>query len=83
MRIGTFNVLADAYLHYGDSSPSEPELQEPGGRIEPLKKVINSLEADVLVLSKRLMVSSPSRSSGAECGKPFGSKRARASQMAV
>ena len=52
MRIGTFNVLADAYLHYGDSSPSEPELQKPGGRIEPLKKVINSLGADVLALQE-------------------------------
>lgn len=52
MRIGTFNVLADAYLHYGDSLPSDPKLQKSGSRIEPLKKVINSLEADVLTLQE-------------------------------
>lgn len=52
MRIGTFNVLADAYLHYGDSLPSDPKLQKSGSRIKPLKKVINSLEADVLALQE-------------------------------
>lgn len=52
MRIGTFNVLTDAYLHYGDSLPSDPKLQKSGSRIEPLKKVINSLEADVLALQE-------------------------------
>lgn len=52
MRIGTFNVLADAYLHYGDSLPSDPKLQKSGSRIEPLKEVINSLEADVLALQE-------------------------------
>ena len=52
MRVGTFNVLADKYIHYGDSLPPDPELQAPGSRIEPLKILISSLGVDILALQE-------------------------------
>ena len=52
MRVGTFNVLADKYLHYGDSLPPDPELQAPGSRTELLKILISSLGVDVLALQE-------------------------------
>ena len=52
MRVGTFNVLADKYIHYGDSLPPDSELQAPGSRIEPLQTLINSLGVDVLALQE-------------------------------
>lgn len=52
MRIGTFNILADSYLHYGDSLPSDPKLQAPGSRIEPLKQLIDTLDVSVLAVQE-------------------------------
>ena len=52
MRVGTFNVLADKYIHYGDSLPPDSELQAPGSRIELLQTLINSLGVDVLALQE-------------------------------
>jgi len=48
MRAATFNVLADAYLGYGDYSHVDPELMKSGARTEGLIRAIDDLDADVV-----------------------------------
>jgi len=48
MRLATFNVLADAYTGYGDYSHTNPELMQPGARLDHLYRQINNLNADVI-----------------------------------
>lgn len=52
MRYATFNVLADAYIGYGDYSRVEPELLRPGARTQKLVQLVDSLEADVVGLQE-------------------------------
>ena len=52
MRLATFNVLADAYISYGDYSHATPELMQPGARIEHLSHQINHLGVDVIGLQE-------------------------------
>lgn len=52
MRLATFNVLADAYTSYGDYNHANPELMQPGGRLDHLSHQINNLEADVVGLQE-------------------------------
>lgn len=48
MRYATFNVLADAYIGYGDYSHVNPELLNPGARLNRIVNQVNGLEADVI-----------------------------------
>ena len=52
MRYATFNVLADAYIGYGDYSRVEPELLGTGARTQKLVQLVDSLEADVVGLQE-------------------------------
>lgn len=52
MRIATFNVLADAYLGYGDYSHVDPNLLKPGARKEGIIESIDSLDADIVGLQE-------------------------------
>jgi endonuclease/exonuclease/phosphatase family metal-dependent hydrolase len=52
LRVGTFNVLADAYIGYGDYSNVDPALLVPGARIARLLRIINELELDILGLQE-------------------------------
>lgn len=52
MRLATFNVLADAYTGYGDYSHANPELMQPGARLEYLSHQIDHLGADVVGLQE-------------------------------
>lgn len=52
MRLATFNVLADAYTSYGDYSHANPELMQPGARLDHLSHQINNLGADVVGLQE-------------------------------
>lgn len=48
MRCATFNVLADAYIGYGDYSHVDPELLLPDARIQGLVQLIDSLDVDII-----------------------------------
>lgn len=52
MRAATFNVLADAYLGYGDYSHVDPKLLRPGARIDGIIQAIDELQADVVGLQE-------------------------------
>lgn len=52
LRCATFNVLADAYLGYGDYSHVPAKLLRPGARIPYLMRLIESLNADVICLQE-------------------------------
>lgn len=52
MRFATFNVLADAYVSYGDYSHADPKLMQPGARLNHISHQINSLDADVIGLQE-------------------------------
>jgi len=52
LRCGSFNVLADAYLSYGDYSGIDPTLLVPGARLPGLLRLIEDLKADVLGLQE-------------------------------
>lgn len=52
MRLATFNVLADAYTSYGDYRHANPELMQPGARLEHLSHQIDHLGADVIGLQE-------------------------------
>lgn len=52
MKCATFNVLADAYIGYGDYSRVDPELLLPNARINGIIKLIDGLEADVVGLQE-------------------------------
>ncbi|MET0979983.1 MAG: hypothetical protein ABWX90_01865, partial [Candidatus Saccharimonadales bacterium] len=48
MRAATFNVLADAYLGYGDYTHVDPQLLLPHARTEGIVQLVDDLEADVV-----------------------------------
>lgn len=48
----SFNVLADAYISYGNYSHVEPELLEPGAHIDYLVKLLSGLDADIIGLQE-------------------------------
>ncbi len=52
MRAATFNVLADAYLGYGDYSHVNPDLLQPGARIDSIVQSIDGLNADIVGLQE-------------------------------
>jgi hypothetical protein len=52
MRCASFNVLADAYISYGDYSHVNPALLLPNARTSGLIKVIDELEAAVIGLQE-------------------------------
>lgn len=52
MRLASFNVLADAYIGYGDYSHVDPDLTKAGARQEHLVATINSLGADIVGLQE-------------------------------
>lgn len=52
MRYATFNVLADAYISYGDYNHTNPKLLTPGARLDYLIQQVNGLEADVVGLQE-------------------------------
>ncbi len=52
MRAATFNVLADAYLGYGDYSRVNPDLLKPGARSEGIIRSIGDLNADIVGLQE-------------------------------
>lgn len=52
MRAATFNVLADAYLSYGDYSHVTPSLLESGARIPGIVRTIDELDADIIGLQE-------------------------------
>ncbi len=52
MRYATFNVLADAYTSYGDYSHANPDLMQPGARLNHLSHQINNLGTDVIGLQE-------------------------------
>ena len=52
MRVATFNVLADAYIGYGDYSHVYPDLLAPRARTDGLVRTIASLDADVIGLQE-------------------------------
>jgi hypothetical protein len=51
-RCASFNVLADAYLGYGNYSHVAPSLLGPGARIPHLVRLIASLQADIVGLQE-------------------------------
>ena len=52
MRVATFNVLADAYLGYGDYSHVDPNLLKLGARTKGIIQSIDDLSADVVALQE-------------------------------
>jgi hypothetical protein len=52
MRAATFNVLADAYLGYGDYSHVDPTLLKEGARTRGIIHSIDSLDADIIGLQE-------------------------------
>lgn len=52
MRYATFNVLADAYIGYGDYSHADPELLAPGARLDYIVQQVNDLAVDVIGLQE-------------------------------
>ena len=52
MRCATFNVLADAYIGYGDYSHVDPELLLPNARTNGIIQLINNIGADVIGLQE-------------------------------
>jgi endonuclease/exonuclease/phosphatase (EEP) superfamily protein YafD len=52
LRCVTFNVLADAYLGYGDYSQVAPRLMVPGARLPHLLRCIANLDADVVAIQE-------------------------------
>ncbi len=52
LRCASFNVLAEAYLTYGDYRHVTPGLLLSGARIPHILKLIASLEADVICLQE-------------------------------
>src|SRR5689334_12350640 len=52
LRCATFNVLADAYLSYGDYSHVPRQLLQSGGRVSYLMRLIESMKADVVCLQE-------------------------------
>lgn len=52
MKYATFNVLADAYIGYGDYSHTTPELLHPGARQPHIVRQINNLGADIIGLQE-------------------------------
>lgn len=52
MKAVSFNVLADAYISYGDYSHVSPELLIPQTRIKPITQLLRSLDADVIGLQE-------------------------------
>lgn len=55
LRCASFNVLADAYLGYGDYSHVDPSLLEPGARTAHILRVVENLSADVIGLQEAEM----------------------------
>ena len=55
LRCATFNVLADAYLGYGDYSHVDPALLVPGARLDALVRQVNGplLGGVILLVFKR------------------------------
>lgn len=52
LRCATYNVLADAYLGWGDYSHVPAGLLEPGARLPLLVRLIGELQADVIGLQE-------------------------------
>lgn len=52
LRYATFNVLADAYIGYGDYSHADPELLAPGARLDYIVQQVNDLAVDVIGLQE-------------------------------
>ena len=52
LRTATFNVLADAYLEYGDYSQVNPDLLVAGARTAGIVRAIDTLDADVVGLQE-------------------------------
>ena len=52
MKCATFNVLADAYIGYGDYSHVDPELLLPNARTNGIIQLIESLGVDVIGLQE-------------------------------
>jgi len=52
MKCASFNVLADAYIGYGDYSHADPELLLPNARTEGIVSLINSLDVDIAGLQE-------------------------------
>jgi len=52
LRCATFNVLADAYLGYGDYDHVTPSLLKPRARLPHLLRCIASLDADIVGLQE-------------------------------
>lgn len=52
LRVATFNVLADAYIGYGDYSYVDPNLLANGARTPGLLRVIEDLGVDVIGLQE-------------------------------
>lgn len=52
MRIATFNVLADAYIGWGDYSHADPKLLTAGARLSHIVRQVNDLNADVIGLQE-------------------------------
>lgn len=52
MRCASFNVLADAYIGYGDYSHVDPELLVPRARLRGIVQLIHHLRADVIGLQE-------------------------------
>ncbi len=52
LRCASFNVLADAYLSYGDYSHVAPDLLVPGARVPHIMRLIADLQADVISLQE-------------------------------
>ena len=52
MRAATFNVLADAYLGYGEYSHVPSSLLEPEARIPGLIRTIKGLDAEIIALQE-------------------------------
>lgn len=48
MKVTTFNVLADAYLSYGDYSHVDKDLLIPDNRIKKIIELIYRTESDIL-----------------------------------
>lgn len=52
LRCVSFNVLADAYIGYGDYSHVEPGLLERGARLLYLEQLIDKLDAHIIGLQE-------------------------------
>lgn len=52
MRCATFNVLADAYIGYGDYSHVDTKLLLPNARTRGLVRLIDNLKVDVIGLQE-------------------------------